>query len=213
MDVRLPTERVRVRRLPKRAAYDAASVAAVLDAGLVCHVGIVFDGAPLVIPMLYWRDADRLYLHGSQDSRLLRVVCSSEVCVTATHLDGIVLARSAFHHSVNYRSVTIVGRPQLVAEESEKERALHAFVERVAPSRWPTLRPITAKELGLTKVVRMPLDEASAKIRTGPPIDDPADLSWPCWAGVIPVGLAISEPRAEPGVPADRAAPALSLGE
>jgi uncharacterized protein len=190
---------MQVRRLPKRAAYDFAAIAEILDAGIVCHVGFVHDGAPLVIPMLYWRVGDRVYLHGSQDSRLLRVLCEAEVCVTVSHLDGIVLARSAFHHSVNYRSVAVVGRPELVGDERERERALNAFVERVAPNRWETLRPVTPKELALTRVVRMPLNEASAKVRTGPPIDDPGDLTWPCWAGVVPLTLVAGTPEPEPG--------------
>lgn len=208
MDV-APSERTRVRRLPKRAAYDDATIAAILDAGLVCHVGFVADGTPLVIPMLFWRAGDRIYLHGSRDSRLLRALGESEVCVTVTHVDGIVLARSAFHHSVNYRSITIVGRPEPVTEPAEKTRALQAFVDRLAPGRWETLRPITSKELSLTAVVRMSLTEAAAKIRTGPPIDDPGDLDWPCWAGVVPVALATGEPIAEPG--ANGRAPKLEL--
>jgi len=211
VDVKAPSARMQVRRLPKRAAYDAAAIAAILDAGIVCHVGFVNDGAPLVIPMLYWRDGDRVYLHGSQDSRLLRVLCEAEVCVTVSHLDGIVLARSAFHHSVNYRSVAVVGRPELVADERERERALNAFVERVVPNRWETLRPVTPKELALTRVVRMPLNEASAKVRTGPPIDDPGDLTWPCWAGVVPLTLVAGTPVPEPGSETLEP-PALSLG-
>src|SRR5581483_4734935 len=129
---------------------------------------------------------------------------------TVTHLDGIVLARSAFHHSVNYRSVAIVGRPELVSDAAEKERALHAFVERLAPHRWKTLRPVTQKELALTKIVRMPLDESSAKVRTGPPVDDPGDLTWPCWAGVVPVTLVAGKPLPESGSESFEA-PTLSL--
>lgn len=212
MDVKARSERTRVRRLPKRAAYDAASVAAILDAGLVCHVGIVHDGAPIVIPMLYWRDGDVVYLHGSQDSRLLRSLCDGEACVTATHLDAVVLARSAFHHSVNYRSVTVLGRPEPVDDEAEKERVLRALVERIAPERWETLRPITRKELALTKVVRLPLTEAAAKVRTGPPVDDPDDVTWPCWAGVVPLSLVAGVPIAETGVAGDVAPPPLAIG-
>ncbi len=210
MDVKPASERTRVRRLPKRGAYDARTIAGILDAGFVCSVGIVRDGAPMVIPMLYWREDDRVYLHGSQDSRLLSALCDSEACVTVTHLDGVVLARSAFHHSLNYRSVAIVGRPELVSDAAEKERALHAFVERLAPNRWNALRPVTQKELALTKIVRMPLNEASAKVRTGPPVDDPGDLSWPCWAGVVPVTLVAGEPLPEPGAEGFEV-PSLSL--
>ena len=212
MDVKARSERTRVRRLPKRAAYDAASVAAILDAGLVCHVGIVHDGVPIVIPMLYWRDGDVVYLHGSQDSRLLRSLCDGEACVTATHLDGVVLARSAFHHSVNYRSVTVLGLPEPVDDEAEKERVLRALVERIAPERWPALRPITRKELALTRVVRVPLTEAVAKVRTGPPVDDPEDVTWPCWAGVVPLALVAGVPVAEAGVAGDFAPPPLRVG-
>jgi nitroimidazol reductase NimA-like FMN-containing flavoprotein (pyridoxamine 5'-phosphate oxidase superfamily) len=190
---------MRVRRLPKRGAYDEATIAEILDAGFVCSVGIVRDGAPMVIPMLYWREDDRIYLHGSRDSALLAALCESQACVTVTHLDGIVLARSAFHHSVNYRSVAIVGRPELVTDVSEKERALRAFVDRMVPDRWAALRPVTQKELGLTKLVAMTLTQASAKIRSGPPIDDPGDVTWPCWAGVVPVTLVAGTPLPEPG--------------
>lgn len=210
MEVKARSERTRVRRIPKRGAYDDATIAAILDAGLVCHVGFVDGATPLVIPMLYWREGDRIYLHGSRDSRILRVLCESEVCVTVTHLDGIVLARSAFHHSANYRSVTILGRPQPVAGAGEKTRAMHAFVDRLAPDRWGALRPVTPKELDLTSVVVLSLNEASAKIRTGGPVDDPGDLTWPCWAGVVPVELALGEPVAEANVTGD--APQLSLG-
>jgi len=204
------SERTRVRRLPKRGAYDDATIAAILDAGLVCHVGFVDKATPLVIPMLYWRDGDRIYLHGSRDSRILRVLCEAEACVTVTHLDGIVLARSAFHHSANYRSVTILGRPQPLAGAAEKTRALRAFLDRLAPDRWPALRPVTPKELDLTNVAVMSLNEAAAKIRTGGPIDDPKDLTWPCWAGVVPVRLVAGEPIAEANVSDDP--PHLMLG-
>ncbi len=205
MDSFARTARTRIRRLPKRAHYDRETVHAVLDAGVLCHVGYVIDDQPYVTPTSHWRHGDRLYWHGSSASRMLRHLKQGvPACVTVTHLDGFVLARSGFHHSVNYRSVMAFGRAQLVADEAKAD-ALEHFVERLFPGRWDELRPPTAQELKATTVVWMDLDEVSAKVRTGPPVDDEEDYALPVWAGVLPVtsGFGRPEPDARliPGVP------------
>lgn len=164
-----PTARSRAKRLHKRAHYDRATIYSIIDAAVLAHVGYVIDGQPFVTPTNCWRDGDRVLWHGSMASRMLKTVRERvPVCVTITHLDGLVMARSAFHHSVNYRSVMLFGRAEMVSDKEEKERALEAFVERIAPGRWATLRPMTAKELKATMVVSMQIEEASAKVRTGP---------------------------------------------
>lgn len=202
------TERTRVRRLPKRGRYEVATIRAILDEGLVCHVGFVVKGQPYVIPTTYACVDDRLYIHGSTASRMLRALRQGvPVCVTVTLLDGLVLARSAFHHSMNYRSVVILGTATAVVDPSERLVALRAIVEHVIPGRWGDVRPPNPKELRATLVLRVPLVEASAKIRTGPPLDDDEDYRLPCWAGEIPLGLtprrAVPDPRLDPrvGVP------------
>ena len=200
-----PTPRTRIRRLPKRARYDRAAVHAVLDAGVLCHVGYVIDGQPYVTPTLYWRHGERLYWHGSSASRMLRHLRQGvRACVTVTHLDGLVLARSGFHHSVNYRSVMALGDARLVPDE-DKLGVLEDFVDHLLPGRWPELRPVTAQELKATTVLWMELEEVSAKIRTGPPLDDEEDYALPVWAGVVPVGRHLgapeADPRLEPGTP------------
>jgi hypothetical protein len=200
-----PTPRTRIRRLPKRASYDHAAVHAVLDAGVLCHVGYVIDGQPYVTPTLYWRHGQRLYWHGSSASRMLRHLKDGvRVCVTVSHLDGLVLARSGFHSSVNYRSVMALGTARLVPEE-DKAGVLEDFVERLLPGRWPELRPVTRQELKATTVLWMELQEVSAKIRTGMPIDDAEDYELPVWAGVVPLAAQIGapqpDPRLDPGTP------------
>lgn len=193
-----PTARTRIKRLPKRAAYDRATVYAVLDAGIVCHVGYVIEGQPYVTPTLYWRHDDRLYWHGSSASRMLRHLKQGvRACVTVTHLDGLVLARSGFHHSVNYRSVMALGTANLVPEE-DKLGALEDFVGHLLPGRWPELRPVTGQEIKATTVLWMALEEVSAKIRAGGPIDDEEDYALPVWAGVLPVSTAFGVPEADP---------------
>jgi len=196
------TERPRrstVRRLPDRARYDPAEIFAILDEGLVGHVGFVEDGQPFVIPMSYGRDGDRLYLHGSVASRLLRALgAGASVCVTVTLLDGLVLARSVFHHSMNYRSVVILGRAEVVDEPEEKMRALERLTEHLVPGRWSDARGPNEKELAKTLVLRVPLAEASAKVRTGPPQDDDEDYALPVWAGVLPYGPAPGRPEPDP---------------
>jgi hypothetical protein len=191
------TERTRVRRLPERASYDPATVHAILDEGFVCHVGFVVDDQPYVVPTGYARAGETLYLHGSTGSRLgLRP--GDPVCVTVTLVDGLVLARSAFHHSMNYRSVTVLGRTRLVTDPREKEAALRAFVEHVVPGRSDEIRGGDRKELAATAVLAVALEEVSAKVRTGPPKDDEGDYALPMWAGVLPLALTPGAPEPDP---------------
>jgi nitroimidazol reductase NimA-like FMN-containing flavoprotein (pyridoxamine 5'-phosphate oxidase superfamily) len=195
----LRTPRTQVRRLPQRGAYDRQTAYAILDEGLVCSLGFVHEGQPFVIPTGYGRHGDFLYVHGSAASRMLRTIEQGvPVCVTVTVLDGMVLARSAFHHSMNYRSVVILGTAEKVTGDEEKLRALHAIVDHLLPGRWEEVRPPNANELLATSVFRVPLEEASAKVRTGPPLDDDEDLGLSCWAGVIPMALTTSAPLADP---------------
>ena len=193
-----PADNIRVRRVPDRATYVADDIHEILDAGLVAHVGTVRDGRPVVIPMYYVRDGDSLLLHGAPAAGALRRGKDAHVCVTVTHLDGIVLARSAFHHSMNYRSVVIVGVATPVTEPDEKVAALDRFVEALVPGRQRQLRPTTKKEIDGTTVLRLPLTTASAKVRTGGPIDDEEDYELPIWAGVLGVHTVIDEPSADP---------------
>ena len=177
-----------MKRLPKRGHYDRATIHAILDAGFVCHVGYAIGGQPYVTPTAYWREGDAVYWHGSSASRMLRTLeTGADCCLTVTHLDGLVLARSAFRHSLNYRSVMLFGKPRKVEDAADKLAKLEAFVERLYPGRWRELRPVSAKELKLTTVLGMDIDEASAKLRTGGPVDDEPDYALPIWAGVIPV--------------------------
>jgi len=201
-----PTARTKLKRNYKRGAYDRETVYAILDAVPHCHVGYVIDGQPYVTPTLQWREGDRVYWHGSSASRMLRTVETGvPVCLTVSALDGYVLARSAFHHSVNYRSVMIFGTAHAVAEADEKEAALKAMMEQLFPGRWDALRPVTAQELKATTVVGMEIEEAAAKIRTGPPVDDEEDYGWDVWAGVLPTALTkgapVDDPRLQDGVP------------
>ena len=191
-----PSSRTRVRRMPARGHYDRETVHAILDAGLICHVGYSVDGQPYVTPTGYWREGERVYWHGSSASRMLRRQKQGiPVCFTVTLLDGIVFARSGFHHSMNYRSVMALGHAALVEDDSAKLAALEAFSERLAPGRWREIRPPTAQELKATTVLHMDLAEASAKIRTGDPVDDEADYALPCWAGVLPLRVAAGAPQ------------------
>jgi len=191
-----PTERTQVKRLPKRGHYDRETVYAILDAGFVCHVGFNADGQPYVIPTNYGRAGDTLYLHGSAVSRMLRTLSGGvPVCVTVTHVDGLVLARSAFHHSVNYRSVVILGTALLVEDPAEKMEALRVFTEHVLMGRWDDIRQPTEQELKGTMVLALPLEEVSAKVRTGGPVDDEADYALPVWAGVLPLETVAQPPQ------------------
>ncbi len=200
-----PSDRTTIKRLPKRGSYDRDTIHAILDEGLICHIGFVVEGQPFVIPTAYGRVDDCLYLHGSLASRMLKSLQTGiDICVTVTLLDGLVLARSAFHHSMNYRSVVIFGRAQLVTEFGQKEAALRAFTNHVIRDRWDELRPVKPQEINGTTVLALPLQEASAKIRTGPPKDDEVDYAQPIWAGVVPLRTvateAIADDRVLPGV-------------
>ena len=193
------TERTRVRRLPKRASYDVEVVEAILAEGLYCHVGFSVQGQPYVIPTIYARIEDRLYLHGSAASRMLRTIGERlPVCVTVTLMDGLVLARSTFHHSMNYRSVVILGEATEVTDPDEKMTALKAIVDHVMVGRWDDARQPSDQELKATSVIRVPLEEVSAKIRTGPPVDDDEDHQLDCWAGEVPLALVARSPVADP---------------
>ncbi len=197
------TDRTRVRRLSERGQYEAETIHAILDEALICHVGFVVDGAPVVIPTIHWREGDTLYFHGSAASRMLRSLKGGvDACVTVTLLDGLVLARSAFHHSMNYRSVVVFGKAREVGED-EKIRVLESLVEHVVRGRSKDIREPNQKELRQTLVLAMSIDEASAKIRTGGPVDDEEDYAMPIWAGVVPLKLTPGEPIADAGVTAD----------
>ena len=203
-DLYQPTERTRLRRLPERGAYDRPSVHAILDEGFICHVGFVVDGQPFVIPTGYARVGDIIYLHGSSGSRLgLRP--GMDVCVTVTLLDGIVLARSAFHHSFQYRSVVVLGRTRLVTDPEEKDTALSALMEHFVPGRSTDVRPGDRRELAATAVLALPLEEVSAKVRTGDPKDEEEDYDLPYWAGILPLtlepGRPVPDSRLKPGIP------------
>jgi uncharacterized protein len=190
-----PTKQTQVQRLPDRGKYDADTVFAILDAGFVCHVGFVVNGQPFVIPTNYARDGEKLYLHGSSASRMLRTLAGGvQVCVTVTHVDGLVLARAAFHHSVNYRSVVALGRATLVEDSAEKMRALELFTNHVAPGRWDEVRVPTEQELKATSVLSLDLKEVSAKVRVGGPKDDAEDYALPIWAGVVPLTTVVGPP-------------------
>ena len=201
-----PTARTILHRRPNRASYDREIVHAILDEGLYCHVGFTVDDQPYVIPTIHARVEDRLYVHGSSASRMLRTLKEGvPMCVTVTILDGLVLARSAFHHSMNYRSVVVLGVAHEVTDPQEKYDALKAVVEHVAPHRWDDVRWPTEQELKATSVLRLPLEEVSAKVRTGPPLDDEEDYQLPCWAGELPLRLTpqapVPDPRLIPGTP------------
>ena len=190
-----PTPRTQVKRLPKRGNYDRETVYQILDTAFVCHVGFSVDTQPYVIPTNYGRSGDTLYLHGSAASRMLKTLSVGvPVCVTVTHVDGLVLARSAFHHSVNYRSVVILGTARLVEDPAEKREALRIFTDHVMKGRWDDVRQPTEQELKATTVLALPLEEVSAKVRTGGPVDDEADYTLPVWAGVLPLETAVKPP-------------------
>lgn len=203
-----PSPRTRVRRLPDRAAYDRDTIHAILDEGLVCHVGFSADGQAYVLPTTYARMGDRIVLHGALSNRMLRALAGgSPACVTVTLLDGLVLARSAFHHSMNYRSVVVLGVATALHGREEKRAALRAIVEHVVPGRLREVREPSDTEVDGTLVVAIPVHEASAKVRTGPPVDDREDMALPCWAGVLPLGLAAGAPVPDPALAAGTAVP------
>ncbi len=193
-----PTPNTTLKRLPQRGAFDRATVYGILDEAFVCHVGFVVDGQPCVIPTSYGRVGDQLFIHGSAASRMLRNLAQGlPVCVTVTLVDGLVLARSAFHHSINYRSVVIFGTAHLVEDTAEKMTALKAFTEHVIPGRWAEVREPNEQELKGTTVLALPLTEASAKIRSGPPVDDAEDMAIPVWAGELPLHTVTGAPLAD----------------
>ena len=203
-----PSARTQVRRLPERGSYDRAAAHAILDEGLVAHVGLAGDDGPVVIPMLFGRDGDTLLLHGSPASRLLRGGAKgTEMCVTVTLVDGLVLARSAFHHSMNYRSVVVFGTATPVADLDERRAALDMLVEHIVPGRTADARPPSDKELRGTLVLALPLDECSVKVRTGPPIDDDEDMDLPVWAGVVPLTTVAGTPVAADDLQGDPPVP------
>ena len=200
------TARSRVRRLPKRCSAERADIYAILDAHFLCHIAYVIDGQPYVTPTGYWRHGDRIYWHGSSASRMLRAQASGlPVCLAVTLLDGLVLARSGFHHSINYRSVMAFGLARRIEDPVEKQKALDAYVERLYPGRNKELRAVEAQELKASTVLGMSIEEASAKVRRGPPVDDEPDYALPVWAGVVPVrqilGAPVADPRLSPGMP------------
>jgi uncharacterized protein len=199
MESYTPTERTQVKRRSQRGHYDRETVNRILDEAFLCHVGFIAEGRPVVIPTAYGRDGDRIYLHGAPLNRTLRSMADGlDVCVTVTLIDGLVLARSAFHHSLNYRSVVIFGRAREVKERAAKQRALRVFTDHVIRGRWEQVREPDAQETDATMVVELPLEEVSAKIRSGPPIDDEADMSLPVWAGVLPMAVVTGTPMADP---------------
>jgi nitroimidazol reductase NimA-like FMN-containing flavoprotein (pyridoxamine 5'-phosphate oxidase superfamily) len=193
-----PTPRTTLHRLRERARTDRDDLYAVLDAGLICHLGVVVDGAPLVLPTGYGRIGDTLYLHGSSANRSLLAAAGQDVCVTITLLDGLVCARSIFNHSMNYRSAVVIGPARLVTGEPERLDALRAVTEQLAPGQWEYARQPTRKELAATAVLAVPLAEASVKVRSGPPHDDPEDCESGTWAGVIPAALTFGPPEPDP---------------
>lgn len=205
------TAPTRVRRFPKRGRYDRSTIASILDAGIMCHLAFIYEGAPACMPMLYWHDAEHIYVHGSRSSRLMTAVAGQSVCVTVTHLDGLVLTRSAFHHSANYRSVCVFGIAQRIDGERERQDQLRAMMERLFRGRWSSLRPVRRKELNATRILAIPLSVASAKVRTGPPDEDPSDLTWPVWGGVIPLVTSLGAPIADAAAASQMVVPTLAV--
>jgi uncharacterized protein len=195
-----PTPRTALHRLRERARTDRGDLYAVLDAGLICHLGVVVDGAPVVLPTGYGRIDDTLYLHGSSANRSMLASGGQEICVTVTLVDGLVCARAIFHHSMNYRSAVVLGTARAVTDDAERLAALRAVTEQLAPGRWEAARPPTRKELAATAVIALPLAEASVKVRSGPPSDDPQDYESDIWAGVIPAALTFGQAVPDPAL-------------
>jgi hypothetical protein len=196
-------DRNRVKRLNKRAHYDRATIYPILDTAMLCHIAYVIDGQPFCTPTAFWREHDTLYWHGSSASRMLRAQAGQlSVCLTVTHMDGLVLARSGFHSSINYRSVMAFGVARSIEDAAGKRQAMDAFIGRFFPGRAEALRPPTGQEVKATSILAMEIEQASAKVRTGPPADDEADFSWPVWAGVIPLRTVVDAPQDCPRLPA-----------
>ena len=198
-----PSERTRVRRIPTNAHYDAATLHAIVDEAYLCHIAFSDDKGAHCIPTACWREGGHLYIHGSNGSRMLKRLMESESCVTITHLDGLVMARSAFNHSMNYRSAMIYGRFEVVADEAERHRSMEAFMEKLAPGRQAQIRAGSDKEYAATTVMRIALTEAACKVRAGGPKDDEEDMDWPAWAGVLPFARVQLEPVADPACHVD----------
>ncbi|UWQ62047.1 pyridoxamine 5'-phosphate oxidase family protein [Leisingera caerulea] len=194
----LKTERSRLRRAHERGLYDRETVYQVLDAMPLGHIGYQINGAPSVLPTLQWREGDHVYWHGSSASRAIRAMEGAEVCLTVTCMDGYVLARSAFHHSVNFRSAMLFGVAEKVTDEDAKAASLKAMVDHIFPGRWDALRPMARQELKATALMRMPIEEGAAKIRTGAPKDDEEDYTLPIWAGVVPMAMELKPPQPDP---------------
>lgn len=199
-----PTGRHIVKRLPKRAEYDRETIHAILDEAMICHVSFVVDGQPFIIPTIHARDGDRVLLHGLKGGRMLNYIeAGHDICIAVTLLDGLVLARSAFHHSMNYRSVVLFGKGQEITDADQKMTAMKRFVDHLTPGRWDYLRPVTDKEIKATSIVSIAIDDASAKIRTGPPSDDDEDYGLPIWAGLLPLSITASAVEDDPKLDAD----------
>jgi uncharacterized protein len=201
------TKRTTLHRLSERGRTDRTDLYAVLDAGLVCHLGVIVDGYPVVLPTGYGRVGDTLYLHGSSANHALRAADGNEICVTVTHLDGLVCARSVFNHSMNYRSATVFGTARLVTDDSRRLEALRAVTEQLVPGQWDHARQPTRKELAATAVLELPLTEASVKVRTGPPHDEPEDYDTDVWAGVLPAQLVFGAAEPDPDLRAGVSVP------
>jgi len=197
------TPRTQIKRGLKRAEYDVEKVHAIIDEALICHVGFLVKGQPVVIPTCHWRDGNKIYWHAHSKAQNVNAPESTDTCMTITLLDGLVLARSAFNHSVNYRSVMIFGQPQDITDAAEKERQLKLMVDKFSPERWDQLRPITDTEVKATGVLMMDLDEVSCKVRSGPAVDEPEDVSWPVWAGVLPMTTEFGVAQVNPDSTAD----------
>jgi len=199
-----PSARTRVNRYRWLAHYDRETIYAILDAMPVAHVGYIHDGAPIVTPTLQWREGDRIYWHGAAHGRMMKATSEAEVCLTVSILDGLVLARAAYNFNINHRSVMVFGQPEAVTEPTEKTRLLKRFVDGYVPGQWERLRPVTEQEIGATAILSLPLTEASAKLRAGPPEDGEDDYDFPVWAGVLPINLTVGapepDPRNQPGV-------------
>lgn len=194
----LKTDRVRLRRMHERGGYRRDDIDPILDAMPLCHVGYVFNNQPYVTPTLQWREGGHVYWHGSSASRMLRASNEADVCLTVSILDGFVMARSGMHHSINYRSVMLLGKARKILDSDQKEERLRTMVEGMFPGRWDILRPATGQELKATTVLYMPIDEASAKVRSGPPGDNEEDYALPIWAGEIPVRMQVQAPVPDP---------------
>lgn len=211
-----PSPRTRVKRGSKKAHYDRETLYSILDATPVAHVSYIMDGSPVVTPTMHWREGDRLYWHGSSASRMLETAPDLPVCIAVTLMDGLVLARSGFEHSLRYRSVMVFGTARLVEEPTEKARLLELMMEQMVPGRWATLRPMTVQELKATRILTISLEEASAKVSDGMPTDREEDYTVPVWAGVVPVHMAVGEPipdpRILPGIPVPANVKAWRIG-